>query len=652
MEMKSTVFSAIVVSIGYTLLGWDFTALFEANRHMGKEFESRNGHSIEGITLAVSAFGAIVITIFSGLLLDWLGRRAVLAYSSLLLFLGGLLMLWSPNIYILLLARLIVGSGSGLVFTCVPIYISETSPPKMRGLLGTMPQFMFLLGTIFSYCLILWLTLMSSTNWRIMIGAIFAPSIVYFALLVYYLPESPRWLASDGKISEARVSLQRLRGKKYDVSGEIAIIVDGLDIISDSTYGTARGQSFSGTSASQIWPRNTFYWHLSDPLVDLLGSIHENMSETGSRRNSFFPVFNSFSFPEHEHMNEHRGGNSDQQTREAYSTGEVNNGDGLRASLLSQAASVEVNDTNASFTSEGSSSYLRRHGTSALAQEFMTSVHDYDIEEEEIHGMALPHQPAYRDMESTGRHPFRPRIVRLSETYDMKSKWRVLLQPGVRHALCHGMLIQALQQSAGISGLLRYTPRILEQVGVVNLFSDIGFSPHSTSILISALNALLMLPCITVAMLLMDVSGRRALLLATTPILILSLSVMSLSTVADIGSLVHATLFYLALTTCFCSYFVGLGPIPNILCSELFPTKIRATCVSFCSLSFWFGGLLSAYCFPVMLSTIGLGGACGIYALVCCIVPFLVYYRIPETKRIDLEFIADLFQLSRQEYVQ
>ncbi|KAG2563476.1 monosaccharide-sensing protein 2-like [Panicum virgatum] len=649
--MKSTVFSAVVVSIGYTLLGWDFAALLEANRHMEKEFELENGHSIDGITISVSAFGAIVITIFSGSLLDWLGRRAILVHSSLLLLFGGLLMLWSPNIYILLLARLFVGSGSGLVFTCVPIYISETSPPNLRGLLVTMPHFMFFIGTIFSYCLIFWLTLMSSPKWRIMIGAIFAPSIIYLALLVYYLPESPRWLANDGKLSEARVSLQWLRGKKHDISGEIETIVESVDFISDTATETEQGQSLAGLISSHIWPQNTLYSNLSDPLVGLLGSIHETMSEaTGSRRNIFFPVFNSFSFLEHEHMNENRDDSNDQQPREVYSAGEANNGDGLRTSLLSQTARVEVNDTNTSFTSEGSSSYLRRHGTSAFTQEFMSSLHDHDIEEEdeETSGMALPYQPAYRYMENSRRHPYRYRIIRLSETADMKSKWRMLLQPGIRYALCYGMLLQALQQSAGISMLLRYTPEILKQVGVVSLFSDIGLSPHSTSILISALNALLMLPCITAAMLLMDVCGRRALILGTTPILILSLSVMSLSTLVDMGSLERAILFHLALTICFCSYVIGLGPIPNVLCSEMFPTKARATCLSFCSLSFWFGGLLSAYCFPVMLSTIGLGGACGIYALMCCIALCLIYYRIPEMTAFNLEFIAELFQNSRQ----
>lgn len=45
--MKSTVFSAAVVSIGYALLGWDFAALSEANHHMEKEFELLNGPSIE-----------------------------------------------------------------------------------------------------------------------------------------------------------------------------------------------------------------------------------------------------------------------------------------------------------------------------------------------------------------------------------------------------------------------------------------------------------------------------------------------------------------------------------------------------------------------------------------------------------------------------
>jgi MFS family permease len=107
----------------------NFYYLTEANLHMKKKFEPVNGTSIDTITIAVSICGDIVITIFSGSLLDWLGRLAVLVDSSLLLFFGGVLMLWSPNIYIALLARLIMGLGSGFIFTCFPIYIVETSAP-------------------------------------------------------------------------------------------------------------------------------------------------------------------------------------------------------------------------------------------------------------------------------------------------------------------------------------------------------------------------------------------------------------------------------------------------------------------------------------------------------------------------------------------
>lgn len=141
----------------------------------------------------------------------------------------------------------------------------------------------------------------------------------------------------------------------------------------------------------------------------------------------------------------------------------------------------------------------------------------------------------------------------------------------------------------------------------------------------------------------------RVLLLVSIPFLTLSVGAISLSNIVKMGSLPHEILFQLSLTICFCSYVIGLGPIPNILCSEMFPTRARATCASFCSLAFWFGRLLSIYCFPVMLSTIGLSGACAIYAFVCCLVLVFVYLRVPETKGLPLELIAEIFKFSRQE---
>lgn len=127
-------------------------------------------------------------------------------------------MLWSPNVYVLLLARLLDGFGTGLAVTLVPAYISEIAPPDIRGRLNTLPQFTGSSGMFLSYCMVFGMSLMDSPSWRLMLGVLSIPSLAYFALTVLYLPESPRWLVSKGRILEAKQVLQRLNGRE-DVSG-------------------------------------------------------------------------------------------------------------------------------------------------------------------------------------------------------------------------------------------------------------------------------------------------------------------------------------------------------------------------------------------------------------------------------------------------
>jgi MFS family permease len=173
---------------------------------------------IEGLIVAMSLIGATVITTFSGAVADAVGRRPLLIASAVLYFLSGLVMLWAPNVYVLLLARLIDGFGIGLAVTLVPLYISETAPTDIRGLLNTLPQFSGSGGMFLSYCMVFTMSLMPQPDWRIMLGVLSIPSLIYFALTVFFLPESPRWLVSKGRMAEAKRVLQRLRGRE-DVSG-------------------------------------------------------------------------------------------------------------------------------------------------------------------------------------------------------------------------------------------------------------------------------------------------------------------------------------------------------------------------------------------------------------------------------------------------
>lgn len=111
----------------------------------------------------------------------------------------------------------------GLAVTMVPIYISEIAPPEIRGTLNTLPQFTGTAGMFLSYCMIFGMSLTSSPSWRVMLAVLSIPSLLYFLLAILFLPETPRWLVSNGQMLEAKKVLQRLRGRD-DVSGEFFFV--------------------------------------------------------------------------------------------------------------------------------------------------------------------------------------------------------------------------------------------------------------------------------------------------------------------------------------------------------------------------------------------------------------------------------------------
>jgi MFS family permease len=200
-------------------------------------------------------------------------------------------------------------------------------------------------------------------------------------------------------------------------------------------------------------------------------------------------------------------------------------------------------------------------------------------------------------------------------------------------------------QFSGINGVLYYTPQILDQAGVSVLLSGLGLSADSTSILISGLTTLLMMPSIGIAMRLMDVAGRRALLLWTIPVLLLSLLVLIVANLVPMGTTAHAALSTISVIVYFCTFVMGFGPVPNILCAEIFPTKVRGYCIALCSLTFWIGDIMVTYSLPVLLNLIGLAGVFGIYAFVCCLALVFVALKVPETKGLPLEVISEFFNV-------
>lgn len=125
----------------------------------------------------------------------------------------------------------------------------------------------------------------------------------------------------------------------------------------------------------------------------------------------------------------------------------------------------------------------------------------------------------------------------------------------------------------------------------------------------------------------------------------MSLVVLVVANVVSMGTVLHAVLSTISVVLYFCFFVMGFGPIPNILCSEIFPTQVRGVCIAICSLTFWIGDIIVTYSLPVMLNSIGLAGVFGIYAVVCVISFVFVFLKIPETKGMPLEVIIEFFSV-------
>ncbi|KAL0430728.1 UNVERIFIED_CONTAM: Monosaccharide-sensing protein 2 [Sesamum radiatum] len=692
--MRGAVLVAIAAAIGNMLQGWDNATIAGSVLYIKREFDLQSQPTIEGLIVAMSLIGATVITTFSGPVSDWLGRRPMLIISSILYFLSGLVMLWAPNVYVLLLARLLDGFGIGLAVTLVPVYISETAPPEIRGLLNTLPQFTGSAGMFLSYCMVFGMSLMNSPSWRLMLGVLSIPSMIYFVLAVFYLPESPRWLVSKGKMKEAKRVLQQLRGRE-DVSGEMALLVEGLGVGGETSieeyiispdndladnqehavekdriklYGAEEGQSWiakpvRGGSTLGIASRQGSVANrsmLMDPMVTLFGSVHEKLPEMGSMRSMLFSNFGSmFNVAENQVKNENWDEESLQQEGDnASDASGAESDDNLRSPLLTRQDTNPEKDNPGEQLSEGGPGSRRGSVLSF-------SGGDVPAEGEFVHAAALVSQSVLRVEDITSHNLIGTATDKQPEPAARGASWRDLFEPGVKHALIVGVGIQILQQDriivkimfgfltgmdikdfSGINGVLYYTPQILEQAGVGVLLSNLGIGSDSASLLISALTTLLMLPSIGVAMRLMDIAGRRWLLLSTLPVLLVTLILLVFGNVINLGTVV---LLSVSVIVYFCCFVMGFGPIPNILCSEIFPTRVRGICIAICALTFWIGDIIVTYSLPVMLNSIGLAGVFSIYAVVCTIAWFFVFLKVPETKGMPLEVITEFFAMGAKQ---
>ena len=226
-RLNSTIIRcAVVASLGGLLFGFDTAVISGAMEALAKLF-SLTETSI-GFTVAIAILGTVVGAIFASGPSDRYGARECLKWTGLLFFVSsvGCGMAWDWISFVSF--RFIGGVAIGASSVLGPIYIAEISPAQWRGRLVAFFQFNIVLGILVAYLSNygIGLCAMGALEWRtkLAVGAI--PSIFFF-LMLYGVPRSPRWLVKKQKIDEAREVLEKIG--EPEVERELNDIIESID---------------------------------------------------------------------------------------------------------------------------------------------------------------------------------------------------------------------------------------------------------------------------------------------------------------------------------------------------------------------------------------------------------------------------------------
>ncbi len=202
-------FVTFVAALGGLLFGFDTAVIAGGMRFLKGHFGLNSFQ--EGFAVSILLVGCIFGAAFAGALSDRLGRRRLLLLSAVLFGISAVGAALSQNLTTFVIARLIGGLGVGAASILSPLYIAEISPARIRGSMVSLNQMTIVSGILISYFVGWALAGVGPTNWRWMFGIMALPAVLFFVLL-FRVPESPRWLIKQGRDDEAVGILSRVNG--------------------------------------------------------------------------------------------------------------------------------------------------------------------------------------------------------------------------------------------------------------------------------------------------------------------------------------------------------------------------------------------------------------------------------------------------------
>ncbi len=218
-------------AMGGFLFGYDFVVIGGAKPFYEPFFDLVTPTQ-RGWGTSSAIVGCVLGTLLCVLLSDKLGRRRLLIISGFLFGLSALGTALASSFFSFNAFRLIGGIAMGAALNLSPMYISEIAPAEKRGILVTINQLMIMVGILAAQVINLLISKLDTEliasptaqmireswngqlGWRWMFGAETIPALLFFVMM-FFVPESVRWLVKNGEVNKAHKILKKMGGEEY-----------------------------------------------------------------------------------------------------------------------------------------------------------------------------------------------------------------------------------------------------------------------------------------------------------------------------------------------------------------------------------------------------------------------------------------------------
>jgi MFS transporter, sugar porter (SP) family len=195
------VWISLIAALGGFLFGFETAVISGAEKTIQKLWNLSPGW--QGFTVASSLIGTVIGSILAGTPAQRYGRKKTLTGIAVLYLLCAVGCSLTPIWGLFITFRFIGGLAVGASSVVGPMYISEVSPPRIRGRLAGSFQLMIVTGIFVAYLTNFLFVGMGDSGWRWMLGIMIIPAAL-FAILLRFIPESPRWLILNNRDEEAK----------------------------------------------------------------------------------------------------------------------------------------------------------------------------------------------------------------------------------------------------------------------------------------------------------------------------------------------------------------------------------------------------------------------------------------------------------------